>query len=225
MRAAAPARAGLTAALAALAALTFGAAACEREHAIEIRFGAGDGTLGLGFRCEDASGTPLFARAFSGGQLRFTLVFDLIGVGDTVPGCRGEEIAAACPRPEDCPALVVSADGRRACLELAIDPPFTTPADVLPKVLAALRGLEITDDAPDRPVIVRAVATTERCEARLVEPAGGTYAALDPDRALGCGYSCPLQLDAVEGAVALYLDALDERCEAQVRACAMFPRR
>ncbi len=215
----------MRAAAAALALAALAAAACERERSVQIRFGSGDGTLGLGFRCKDDAGTLLFARALVGSQLRFSVVFDLIGIGDTVPGCRAEEIAAACPRAADCPALVVSADGRRACMELVIDPPFATPLDVLPRVLAALDGFEITDDAPAQPVIVRAVATTERCEPRLVEPQGDTYPLLDPARALGCGYSCPLQLDTVEGSVALYLDALDDRCEAQVRACAAFPDR
>jgi hypothetical protein len=214
-----------TAAAALAAALALAAAAaCEREHRVQVKLGADDGMLGLGFRCVDDQGALLFGRAVTGGRLEFSVIVDLIGVGDTVPGCRGEEIIRACPREQECPTLVVSADGRRACVPLSIPPPFDDPAVVVPKVLDALRGLVITDDAPDRPVIVRAVATTERCEDRLVAPQGDTYPVLDPDRAIGCAYSCPLQLDTVD-AVSLYLDALDEHCEAQVRACAAFPRR
>jgi hypothetical protein len=210
----------LAAALAAALAL---AAACDREHAVRIELAEG-GVLGLGFRCVDAQGTPLAIRALTSGRLQLNVILDLIGVGDTVPGCRGEEILRACPREEDCPPLVVSADGRRACAPVTVDPPFDPPS-ITRQVLAALRGLPLTDDAPDRPVLVRAVATTEPCDARLIDPQGGTYPLLDPARAIGCAYSCPLQLDAVDGAVSLYLDALDERCEPQVRACAAFPRR
>ncbi len=222
---AAPSRAApATAALAVLAAaLGLAAAACEREHHVQIRLGAGD-RLGLGFRCEDAAGNLLADRALAGGRIEFRVIVDLIGVGDTVPGCRGEEILAACPREEDCPALVVSADRRRACAEISVGPPLTEAA-VVAEVTRELRALEITGDAPDRPVIVRAVATLQRCEDALVVPAGDTYPFLDPAQAIGCAYSCPLQLDAVDGAVSLYLDALDERCEPEVRACAAFPRR
>ena len=213
------------AAAAAAAALALSAAGCPREHRVTIELGADRDTLGLGFRCVDDQRTPLINRAVTGGRLEFSLVIDLIGVGDTVPGCRGEEILAACQREQDCSTLVVSADGRRACREISIGPPLDDPAVVLAKIADALRGLAVTDDAPDRPVMVRAVATTERCDDRLVSPAGGTYPLLDPTRAVGCAYSCPLQLDTVDGAIALYLDALDERCEPQVRACAGFPRR
>lgn len=215
----------MTRAAAALAAaLALPAAACEREHRVQLALGADDGTLGLGFRCVDDQGAALAARAAVGNRLEFRVIIDLIGVGDTVPGCRGEEILRACQREADCPTLVVSADGRRACAEVTVNPPLDDPAMVVAQVLAALRGRVITDDAPDRPVMVRAVATTEKCEERLVAPQGGTYPLLDPARAIGCAYSCPLQLDTVD-AVALYLDALDERCEAQVRACAAFPHR
>lgn len=222
----APARAAAIRAAAALAAgLAATAAGCERAHQVTIELGADRDTLGLGFRCVDDQGVPLVNRAVTGGRLAFSLVIDLIGVGDTVPGCRGEEILAACPRAQDCPALVVSADGRRACRELSIGPPLDDPAVVLAEIAQALRGIVVTNDAPDRPVMVRAVATTERCDDRLVSPTGGTYPLLDPALAVGCAYSCPLQLDTVGGAVALYLDALDDRCEPQVRACAGFPRR
>jgi hypothetical protein len=205
-------------------ALALAAAACEREHRVRILLGPADGSLGLGFKCEDAQGTPLVTRALAGGQLVFRVVVDLIGVGDAVPGCRGEEILRACPREADCPTLVVSEDGRRACAEVTIRPPFDE-ANTQAQLLAQLRAIPITSDAPDRPVMVRAVATLERCDDRLVAPQGGTYPVLDPAQALGCAYSCPLQLDAVDGAVSLFLDALDERCEPQVRACAAFPRR
>jgi hypothetical protein len=212
-------------ALAAAALVLAGAvAACERDHRVKILLGPDDGTLGLGFKCEDALGQPLVRRALVGDRLVFRIVVDLIGVGDAVPGCRGEEILRACPREADCPTLVVSDDGRRACAEVSIGQPFDE-ASTLEQVLAVLRTLDITSDAPDRPVMVRAVATLERCDDRLVSPQDGTYPLLDPAQALGCAYSCPLQLDAVDGAVALYLDALDERCEPQVRACAAFPRR
>jgi hypothetical protein len=207
----------------ALAALASGSA-CERAHSVQIKLGSDDGMLGLGFRCVDDQGALLFGRAVASGRLEFSIVVDLIGVGDTVPGCRGEEIIRACPREQECPTLVVSPDGRRACVPFSIPPPFDDPAVVVPQVLAALHGLVLTDDAPDRPVIVRAVATTERCDDRLVAPQNDTYPLLDPTRAIGCAYSCPLQLDTVD-AISLYLDALDEHCEEQVRACAAFPRR
>ena len=203
--------------------LAAAAAACEREHRVQILLGPGDGSLGLGFKCEDALGQPLVRRALVGDRLVFRIVVDLIGVGDAVPGCRGEEILRACPREEDCPTLVVSDDGRRACAEVAVEAPFDEPS-ILAQVLGVLRALDVTNDAPDRPVMVRAVATLERCDDRLVTPRDGTYPLLDPAQALGCAYSCPLQLDTVDGAVSLYLDALDERCEPQVRACAAFPR-
>ena len=224
-RARARARAARAALAAIAAALALPAAACEREHSVTLTLGADGDTLGLGFRCVDDQRVPLINRAVASGRLSFSVVIDLIDVGDTVPGCRGEEILAACPREQDCPTLVVSPDGRRACREISIALPPGDPTAVVPQIIEALRGFVITNDAPDQPVMLRAVATTERCDDRLVSPAGGTYPLLDPTRAVGCAYSCPLQLDTVDGAVALYLDALDERCEPQVRACAGFPRR
>ena len=45
----------------------------------------------------------------------------------------------------------------------------------------------------------------------------------DFDRLVGCAYSCPVQLDDVDGAIALSLDTLSRMCERDVRACSVFP--
>ncbi len=45
---------------------------------------------------------------------------------------------------------------------------------------------------------------------------------LDARAIFGCAYSCPAQLDGVEGAVELDLDAFDDECGQNALACALF---
>src|SRR5260370_796065 len=73
------------------------------------------------------------------------------------------------------------------------------------------------------PVIVRAVATQESCtEIELTN--GALWVSVDKTKALGCAYSCPVQLDAVDGPISLGLDVLDKtQCVPTMQACAAFP--
>ncbi|MBA3818779.1 MAG: hypothetical protein H0X17_07800, partial [Deltaproteobacteria bacterium] len=106
--------------------------------------------------------------------------------------------------------------------------PLTTNATALGRSIReelATRG-DILSDAPDRPVVIRVVATTQPCdEIAQVEPGDPSlYVGLDARAAVGCAYSCPVLLDEVTGSISVSLDALDDRCEASVAVCAAFPR-
>jgi hypothetical protein len=189
-------------------------AACEERRSITLLLGPNDHTLTTGFSCRDDAGTPLIAQTQRGTAFTFQLVFDTFDLGTTFPGCRGEELFAACAE---------HACGRigRYCTTVSI-----TLADIgkPPAILTALHQQighpHIIADAPGAPIVVRAVATQQSCAELL--PASGAYPALDPDLAVGCAYSCPVVLDDLRGSLGMALDTLDDRCASQVRACVRF---
>ena len=80
----------------------------------------------------------------------------------------------------------------------------------------------IIDDAPDVPMIVRAVITLESC-ASIERIEQGSYQSLAGGDALGCAYSCPFVPDTVQGSIVLGLDAMEDSCERNMRVCARFP--
>jgi hypothetical protein len=77
-----------------------------------------------------------------------------------------------------------------------------------------LTGQLVTSDAPDEPVIIRVVATAQHCSDIPLDTK------FDITQLVGCVYSCPLQLDFVQGDVLLDLPALTNQCEEAVVACA-----
>ena len=196
-----------------LAASALFAVACQRDHRVRLLLGPDEETLTRGFLCEDDGGVPLAARGLADGRLRFNLVVELIDLGG-VPGCRGEELLAWCETHTCAP---ITPAGGRYCfgLDVAADP-RNLPALVGDLYAQLAAGPPIVSDAPSAPVVVRAVATTEPCEALT---AGGPFAS---DALVGCAYSCPVQLDLVDE-VQLSLDTLSARCEREVVACANGP--
>jgi hypothetical protein len=83
---------------------------------------------------------------------------------------------------------------------------------------AALRALPpLFRDAPDGPVVVRAVASTEPC-AQL--EARGRF---DVDGLMGCAYSCPVVLDDLDGSLRLGFATSEPFCAGAVRGCAAYP--
>lgn len=203
--------------------------ACQQAHVVSLQLGPSSDRLSVGFACREDPPpnmpntlTPLLAaRALqSDNSLRFSIVVDVITLGGVLPGCRGEELFLGCKDSGDC-EIVPRADGTRFCVEVEVSSQAVTDAMQDPPELQRMLG-EIRDqlddepvtlDAPDEPVLIRAVATVEPC----------VPDAFDFEQLVGCAYSCPAQLDEVDGPIALSLDAIDDRCEFEVKACASFP--
>jgi hypothetical protein len=189
-------------------------AACEERHTVTLLLGPNDTTLTAGFTCRDDTGTLLVEQTRRGAAYSFQLVFDTVGLGATFPGCRGEELFAACTG---------HACGRigRYCVTVSIaQGDFGSPAAILASLHAQIGHPQLIADAPRDPVVVRAVATQQSCTELL--PADGTYPRLDADQVVGCAYSCPVVLDDLRGSLGMALDTLDDQCASQVRACAKF---
>jgi hypothetical protein len=210
--------------------LVFAMFACTIDRHVTLLLGPDDTTLTTGFTCDDpnGSGLPLLAEAWSGSNdmLTFQLVVDVIDVGEHVPSCLGEDIEAACA--DGACQLSVADAPMRFCQTVTVGP-ITQLAGAPQQVIDKLQQEfpTVIAQAPNRPVIVRAVATSEGC-AELGSATGGVWPALDSTMALGCAYSCPLNLNDADGIVSLGLnvavagsDAM--MCTAAVRACARFP--
>lgn len=196
-------------ALAALAVL----AACEDHRTITLLLGPDDHTLTAGFACRADAGDLLLERSRRGATYRFQLVIDTVELGATFPGCRGEEVLAACA-DQACRRI------GRYCTSVAIDAAdLADPGAVLAALHAQLGHPLLIDDAPGAPIVVRAITTLQPCDELL--PADGSFP-LDPDQALGCAYSCPVILDELRGSLGMALDTLDDHCAPQVRQCARF---
>lgn len=216
---------------AALAAFAFLAAAvgCQTEHKVQLQL-AGYGNISQGFLCRTETAQPglsagdfLFERGHdrATGEVRFAMVVEITSLGDVLPGCLPEEILAVCREAGACPSAA------RFCAPLqAMGPRGKRLAEMneaesaafVSSLGAALRALPtLFDDAPDGPVVVRAIATAESCEA-LAET--GRFAT---DGLLGCAYSCPVVLDTLDGALRLGFATSDPFCAPEVRGCASYP--
>ncbi|MCB9598105.1 MAG: hypothetical protein H6719_35655 [Sandaracinaceae bacterium] len=168
-----------------------------------------DGPLGLA--CVDSTTRePLIASARRvEGRVETSVVLDYLGF-DGVPSCRPVQLLQWCGT-RGCPIR------RRDCVPLVLEPPLPmTPETLLSESLAQLRAVSpVTDDAPDGVVLIRMVVTNQPCD-ELEGPGP-----LRCDDLLGCVYSCPVQLDEVQGDVLLELDALSSTCdETVVQTCA-----
>jgi hypothetical protein len=191
-------------------------AACEQHRTVQVQLGPTATTITQGFQCrEDADPTSLLVnRGLVGNEVRFAIVIDLVDLGGRFPGCRGEEIVASCQASAKPCTLIL--DNGRYCQDLSV-----ARSDVgdLATLLADLRSQLttpiITPDAPSQPVLIRAVASAQTCAQIAI---GG----FDQTKLIGCAYSCPVQLDVVDGPIALSLDVLDNACERQVKSCAGF---
>jgi hypothetical protein len=189
-------------------------AACEERHTVTLLLGPNDTTLTAGFTCRDDAGALLVEQTRRGTAYSFQLVFDTVDLGATFPGCRGEELFAACTG-RTCARI------GRYCMTVALaQSDLGTPAAILTALHAQIGHPQLIADAPRAPVVVRAVATQQSCAELL--PADGSYPRLDANQAVGCAYSCPVVLDDLRGSLGMALDTLDDQCASQVRACARF---
>jgi hypothetical protein len=175
--------------------------ACAIDRHVTLLLGPTATQPSSGFRCPDPNDptSSLFGRSAAMGKLRFNLVVDLIDVGQHVPSCVGEDILASCADGTCKPTT--AAAPKRYCMPIAVD--AGTPAAVAQSVLQALQGSAITSEAPHHPVIVRAVATMDDCAQHIQVANNGVWAPLDASQVLGCAYSCPVDLDTIDGDVSL----------------------
>ena len=193
-------------------------AACSKTNDVRLLLGPDDEHLSRGFLCRTTAAPNefLMQKAFTGRFLHVALVVDVLELdaAGIFPGCRGEELLALC-RERNCKKSV-----RRKCVDnVEVEFPVMFDANnpvhvqtVIDRFHTALENTSLLKDLSDSPVIIRVVAM-ESC------PTGD----IDPNLALGCAYSCPVQLDQVSGSIAIGLDTLDEKCEPAVRLCAAFP--
>lgn len=200
--------------------------ACDRQRDIQVLFGPSVTDLSIGFQCKDAMGEPLLKRAVVAGtgKARFQLVIDLIGVGTRLPGCRGEEIISTCGATGQCQLQPPSVGRYCETVELDVSD-LGSEASILEQLRDQFHDTEagrIIEDAPDVPLIVRAVVTLESC-ASVQRIEQDSYQPLAGADALGCAYSCPFVPDTVQGSIVLGLDAIDDSCETNMRLCARFP--
>lgn len=166
----------------------------------------------VGLSCVDSStGRPLLERARGDGDLiEGALVLDYLAL-DGVPSCRAIQLVRSCVE-DGCPVA------RRDCVDFRISPiPAPSEANAMLRTEIAHMG-PITRNAPDGTVLVRAVLTSQPC-AEL--ETSGDLPAPRCDALLGCIYSCPVELDRVEGDVELELDVISGSCsEVEVGVCA-----
>jgi len=188
--------------------------ACADHRTVTLLFGPNDTTLTAGFSCRDDANVPLIERTHRGAMYTFQIVIDTLELGNTYPGCRGEELIAACSNG-GCSSY------SRYCVSVSIaQGDISSPAAILASLHAQIGHPELIASAPSSPIVVRAVATEQPC-AELV-PAGGSFPRLAPELAVGCAYSCPVVLDDFRGSLGMALDTLDDHCASQVAACTRF---
>ena len=199
--------------------------ACQREHEVTVLLGPNATTPSQGFLCKQDGAPTMYLlqtpATFDGAMVHFNLVVDIVSFGGRLPGCRGEEILEAC-RSSPC-KLALPAGATRYCQPVSF--PISLASDrakLMESITKQLEARSIIDDAPNEPVLIRAVATSQPCSA-ITTPTNSTYPVLDGSLAVGCAYSCPAVLDDVSGPISLSLDALNDQCESTVRVCAGFP--
>lgn len=205
-------------------------AACQVEHKVKLELAGDAGSISHGFLCRTETALPellagdfLFERGhdLATGEVRFSMIVEVTSLGDVLPGCLPEEILGVCKSAADCPSAA------RTCASITVTGPRgkrlammneSEATSFVSQLGAALKALPpLFHDAPDGPVVVRAVATTDSCE--QVESA----ARLDVDGLMGCAYSCPVILDDLDGSLRLGFATSEDFCAAEVRGCAAYP--
>lgn len=191
---------------------------CQREHVLTVLLGPDPRTPSMGFLCrQDGNPTKLLVErpdVLVGSMVTTSFVVDIVSLGGRLPGCRGEEIIAACTTG-DCE--LTGSSETRYCQQVTFPASLARDRDALMQTITEqLHRAPIVSDAPNGPVMIRAVSTSQTCDELLTQ-------AIDPAKAVGCAYSCPAVLDDIDGPISLSLDTLNAQCEQQVRACAAFP--
>lgn len=216
------------AALAALAAIAL--AACQVEHKVKLELAGDAGSISHGFLCRTETSLPdliagdfLFERGHdpATGEVSFSMIVEVTSLGDVLPGCLPEEILGVCRSAADCPSAA------RVCAPLTVAGPRgkrlammneAEAAAFVSQLGAALKALPpLLHDAPDGPVVVRAVASTDSCEQLAAT------GRLDVDSLMGCAYSCPVILDDLDGSLRLGFATSEDFCASEVRGCAAYP--
>jgi hypothetical protein len=205
-------------------------AACQVEHRVKLELAGDAGSISHGFLCRTETALPdliagdfLFERGhdLSTGDVRFSMIVEVTSLGDVLPGCLPEEILGVCKSAADCPSAA------RTCAPIAVAGPRgkrlammneAEAAAFVSQLGAALKALPpLFRDAPDGPVVVRAVASTDSCEQLAAT------GRLDVDGLMGCAYSCPVVLDDLDGSLRLGFATSEDFCAPEVRACAAYP--
>jgi len=190
-----------------------------------------------GFACTTSDGrlasgrsTALLSRAYSASPidttvavLQATVVLDYVELGG-YPRCRATEIVNYCAEEgKSCEPV----SSQRVCLDLEpLEIPLKDVAafvELVKKsgavfsdyVKTRVAGNLVTSDAPDTESILRLVGTTETCDE--LDARGGLD--FDPDKLLGCSYSCPLVPSAARGEILLDFEGIGA-CEDDVIVCA-----
>jgi hypothetical protein len=190
---------------------------CNEVRQVRLTFGEeGEGLDGFLCRVED--GDYLLSKAVppSGGPVPSSLVIDFVRLGG-LPGCRSGQLIRWCA-DHDCAVM----PEHRVCLPAPL-PDITGLArsaarEQIREALRNLSGSTVASEAPDEFIIVRATATLQPCEELLVSSTA--VQPLRQEELVGCAYSCPALLDAIEGDVYLGFDTLTEQCAQGVRVCA-----
>ncbi len=198
---------------------------CQPEHTVVVDLGL-DGTP-LGISCRDPNtNAPLIAAAITGDELQLALVFDLLAVGPSVPSCRVEKLRQACDeRTADgvdagCPPLAT----QRRCIDVHAQGVTGSQAARLLRVRSEVQAAlatsaPLTADAPDAPVVVRAIAVAGNCDSiDLAAMLPTVLAEQDIGRVVGCMSSCPVHLDDVD-LLEMSLDGEPETCTTAIRSC------
>ncbi len=189
---------------------------CEEVRQVRLTFGEeGEGLDG--FLCREEDGSYLLSRAVpaGGGQVPSSLVIDFIRL-EGLPGCRSGQLIRWCA---DHPCSVIPE--HRVCIPSPL-PDITglkrpEARAEIHEALRNLSGAPVASEAPDEFIIVRVTATLEPCEA--LQASGDTVPALREEELVGCAYSCPVELNAIEGDVYLGFDTLTEQCTQGIRVC------
>lgn len=183
--------------------LAFAACRGEVVHGVTLQFGTSEEEAPLGFQCREGLRSIALDGCTPGDPARFEaqIVIDFVRTGG-LPQCRPQSLLDWCEETSGCEPLA----DLRWCETVAFDVPGGCDALDELRFADVMPHSTVLDDAPDEPVIVRAVLTTEPCDA--FAEAGAGY---DRDAILGCVYSCPVVLRTVD-VVELDLDSLDGTC-------------
>lgn len=190
---------------------------CNEVRQVRLTFGAeGEGLDG--FLCREDDGTYLLSRAApAGGEpVPTSLVIDFVRLGG-LPGCRSGQLVSWCA-DHDCAVM----PEHRVCIPTPLPDiagrPRAEAREAVREALSSLSGAAISREAPEEFIIVRTTATLQSCDE--LAASGDGLAALSEEALVGCAYSCPVELNAVEGDVYLGFDTLTEQCAQGVRVCA-----
>jgi hypothetical protein len=192
-------------------------ASCDEVRQVRLTFGEeGEGLDG--FLCREPDGSYLLSHAVppSGGAVPSSLVIDFVRLGG-LPGCRSGQLIHWCA-DHDCAVI----PEHRVCLPAPLPDitglPRPEAREQIREALRNLSGDTVASQAPDDFVIVRATATLQPCDELLAS--GGAVPTMKEEELVGCAYSCPVLLNAIEDDVYLGFDTLTEQCAQGVHVCA-----